>query len=147
MPDFNTIGNIKAGLTKPQLRRLDDLHAQVNVELARVYGNRLSPLVVEVLVQESTTCPEVLASVEGINGCMPTTHAEWSVFVQKLVRNNEIARRNLAFSNARKREALLQEELTSLRPDQRVTLARNGELDRYLEERIQERLDRNECHD
>ncbi|SFL57513.1 hypothetical protein [Shimia aestuarii] len=143
MSDQNTIRNIMAGLTKPQLRRLEDFHTQVAVELARFYGDRLSPIVAHVLVQESTTCPEVLASVEGISGCIPTTHAEWGVFVQKLVNENEIAQRNLAFSDERKREAMRQEELASLRPDQRVTLARNGELDRYLADRIQERLHQN----
>lgn len=144
MSDQNTIVNIKAGLTKNQLRRLDDLHAQVTVELARFYGDRLSPIVAEALVQESTTCPEVLASVEGVDGCMPSSHAKWAVFVQKLVQNNEIARRNLAFSDAKMSEVLCQEELALLRPDQRVTLARNGELDRYLSDRVRERLDRNE---
>jgi len=143
MSDQNTIGNIKAGLTKHQLRRLDDLHSQVTVELARFYGDRLSQIVVDALVQESTACPEVLASVEGIDGCMPSSRAEWGAFVKKLVRSNEIARRNLAFSDAKKSEVLRQEELALLRPDQRVTLARNGELDCYLSDRVRGRLDCN----
>lgn len=116
----------------------------LNVELARHYGDRLATIVAETLVQESTVHPAVLAALEGIRDCMPTTPTEWGAFVRQLVKDNEIAQRNLAFSDEKRREALRQEELSSLRPEQRVTLARKGQLDRYLEKRIQDSLGNNE---
>lgn len=141
MSDHNTIGNIIASLTQAQLKRLEAIQSQVRVELARNYGDRLAPIMAEVLVQESTTHQDVLAAIEGIRDCMPATPDDWRLFVQRLVQNNEMAQRNLAFSGETRREEIRAEEMAKLRPDQRVNLSRSGKLDATLDERVSMRLE------
>ncbi|MDO6800441.1 hypothetical protein [Shimia thalassica] len=95
----------------------------------------------DVLVQESTAHPDVLASIEGIADRLPQTPTEWYSFVQSLVRNNDLAQRNIAFSDETQKVEIRTEELARLRPDQRVTLSRSGTLDEYLEDRVKARLE------
>lgn len=141
MSDLSTIENIIAGLTPAQLQRLDAIHRQVEVELARSYGDRLAPIMTEVLVRESTVHPDVLAAVEGIGGRLPATTPEWRGFVRALVERNEFAERNLAFSDEKLRAELVADELSRLRPDERMRLSRTGKLDAYLNDRVQQRLE------
>ncbi|UWQ57272.1 hypothetical protein K3722_12125 [Leisingera caerulea] len=141
MSDLTTIQNVIVGLTPQQLKRLGEIHAQVNVELARNFGDRLAPIMTDILVQESTTHPDVLAALEGIRESLPQTPAEWRSFVQSLVRNNDLAQRNIAFSDEAQKAEIRTEELARLRPDQRVTLSRSGTLDEYLEDRFKARLE------
>ena len=141
MSDLATIQNIIAGLTPQQVKRLDAIHTQVKVELARNFGDRLAPIMTDVLVQESTTHPDVLAELEGIRESLPQTSSEWSSFVQTLVRKNDLAQRNIAFSDEARRAKMRAEELAKLRPDQRVSLCRSGELDAFLDARVAELLD------
>lgn len=65
-----------AYLTPQQTKRLDVIQTQVKVELARNFGDRLAPIMTEVLVQESTTHPDVLAALEGIRDSLPNTPAD-----------------------------------------------------------------------
>lgn len=139
--DHTTIENIIAGLTPKQRTRLDEIQTEVKVELARCYGDRLAPIMTDVLVQESTTHPDVLAALEGIRDSLPNTLAAWRVFVQGLVRNNDLAQRNIAFSDEATEAKIRADELAKLRPDQRVSLSRSGKLDALLEERVAERLE------
>ncbi len=141
MADLSTIENIIAGLTPAQVKRLDAIHRQVEVELARGYGDRLAPIMTEVLVRESTVHPDVLAAIEGIEGRLPASAPEWRGFVRTLVEKNEMAERNLAFSDEKLRAEFAADELSRLRPDQRISLSRAGKLDAYLDDRVQQRLE------
>lgn len=141
MSDLTAIQNIISGLTPQQTKRLDVIQTQVKVELARNFGDRLAPIMTDVLVQQSTTHPDVLAALEGIRESLPQTLAEWRAFVQNLVRNNDLAQRNIAFSDEAKRAEIRADELANLRPDQRVSLSRSGKLDAILDERVAERLE------
>lgn len=141
MSDLTAIQNIIAGLTPQQTKRLDVIQTQVKVELARNFGDRLAPIMTEVLVQESTTHPDVLAALEGIRDSLPNTPADWRVFVQGLVRNNDLAQRNIAFSDEATKTQIRADELAKLRPDQRMSLSRSGQLDALLDERVAERLE------
>jgi len=141
MSDLATIQNIIAGLTPQQVKRLDAIHTQVKVELARNFGDRLAPIMTDVLVQESTTHPDVLAELEGIRKSLPQTPTEWRSLIQTLVRNNDLAQRNIAFSDEARRAEIRADELARLRPDQRLSLSRSGQLDALLDARVAELLE------
>lgn len=141
MSDLTAIQNIIAGLTPQQTKRLDVIQTQVKVELARNFGDRLAPIMTDVLVQECTTHPDVLAALEGIRDSLPNTLTDWRVFVQGLVRNNDLAQRNIAFSNEATKTKIRADELAKLPPDQRMSLSRAGQLDALLDERVAERLE------
>jgi len=141
MSDLTAIQNIITGLTPQQMKRLDAIQTRVKIELARNFGDRLAPIMTDVLAQESTTHPDVLAALEGVGESLPDTPAEWRVFVQSLVRNNDLAQRNIAFSNEAAKAKIRADELDKLRPDQRVSLSRSGKLDTLLDERVAERLE------
>lgn len=141
MSDLAAIQNIITGLTPQQTKRLDVIQTQIKIELARNFGDRLAPIMTDVLVQESTTHPDVLAALEGIRESLPQTPAEWRSLVHDLVRNNDLAQRNIAFSDEATKAKIRADELAKLRPDQRVSLSRSGKLDALLEERVAERLE------
>ncbi|RBW58440.1 hypothetical protein DS909_05600 [Phaeobacter gallaeciensis] len=141
MSDLTAIQNIIAGLTPHQTKRLEAIQTQVKVELARCFGDRLAPIMTDVLVQESTTNPDVLAALEGIRESLPQTPSDWRAFVQNLVRKNDLAQRNIAFSDEATKVKIRADELAKLRPDQRVSLSRSGKLDAILDERVAARLE------
>lgn len=133
MSDLTAIENVIAQLTPRQHARLSEIHSRVRLELAKEYGDMLAPVIVESLVRASTISPDILAALEGVTEQHTSTDRYWRSFAKGLVKQDELAQRNLAFRAEARNAEIRGEELSKITPSRRMHLARSGELEGMLD--------------
>lgn len=140
--NLNHIEQLEAGLTSKQSEKLSAVRRSVEIALARQYGTRLASIISDKLVKDSILRPDVLAHLEGATVAeLPDEAAGWDRFARDMVEADELAQRNLAFSDAELRERLRGEALASINPQRRISLARDGKLDDLLDSQVEQALD------
>jgi hypothetical protein len=140
--NLNHIEQLEAGLTLKQLEKLTTARRSVEFALARRYGTRLAPIISDKLVRETILLSDVLAYLEGATVAdLPSDAAGWDYFARDMVEADELAQRNLAFSDAELRERLRGEALAAIPPQRRSSLAREGKLDELLKTQVEQALD------
>jgi hypothetical protein len=141
-PSLNHTEQLEAGLQPGQLEKLTAIRRNVEIALARQYGTRLAPIISDKLVREAILRPDVLAHLEGAAVAeLPSEAAGWGRFARDMVEADELAQRNLAFSDAELRERLKGDALASISPQRRMSLAREGKLDELLDAQVEQALD------
>jgi hypothetical protein len=139
--NLNHIEQLEHGLTAKQLEKLETVRRSVEVALARQYGTRLTPIISDKLVKDSILRPDVLAHLEGATVAeLPCNAAGWDHFARGMVEADELAQRNLIFSDAELRERLRGEARAAIPPQRRISLAREGKLDELLETQVEQAL-------
>ncbi|NDW53659.1 hypothetical protein [Aliiroseovarius sp. PrR006] len=140
---MNHVEALEAGLTATQAIKLDGLRHSFEVALARCYGTKLAPIICRKLTQDLILRPDVLAFLEGaMVEEIPDSIDGWDEIAREMVGKDDLAQRNLRFSNEELRLKILSEIQTSMRPAHRLELARSGELDTYLEARVLDELEK-----
>lgn len=141
-PRMNHIEQLEAGLTSKQSEKLTAVRRNVEIALARQYGNRLASIISEKLIKDTILRPDVLGHLEGATVAeLPRDAAGWDRFARDMVEADELAQRNLAFSDAELRQRLRGEALASINPKRRISLAREGKLDELLDTQVEQALD------
>ncbi|MEP6067615.1 MAG: hypothetical protein ABJ246_17380 [Paracoccaceae bacterium] len=130
-----------ASMPSSQKTRLDDIHRQAEVALARVYGNRLVPEVTSRLLDGMILDASVLCTIGGGVDEMPKSSDGWNALAKQLVASDPLAQRCVDFADAKLKEGFRQEALQSLSPTSRMSMTRDNTLDSFLEESVQRRLD------
>ena len=139
--NLNHTEQLEAGLTSKQWEKLTAVRRNVEIALARQYGTRLAPIISDKLIKESILRTDVLAHLEGATVAeLPRDAAGWDRFARNIVETDELAQRNLAFSDAELRERLRGEALASISPQRRISLAREGKLDELLDTQVEHAL-------
>jgi len=139
---MNHTEQLKAGLTSKQSEKLTAIRRNVEIALARQYGTRLASIISDKLIKDTILRPDVLAHLEGATVAeLPNNSAGWDRFARELVKADELAQRNLTFSDAELRERLRGEALASMSPQRRIALAREGKLDELLDTQVEHALD------
>lgn len=140
--NLNHTEQLEAGLSSKQAEKLTAVRRSVEIALARQYGTRLTAIISEKLIKDTVLRPDVLAHLEGATVAeLPRDAAGWDRFAREMVETDELAQRNLAFSNAELRERLRGEALASISPQRRISLAREGKLDELLDTQVEHALD------
>lgn len=139
---MNHIEQLEAGLTSKQAEKLTAVRRNFEIALARQYGNRLASIISDKLIKDTILRPDVLAHLEGATVAeLPRDAAGWDHFAREMVEADELAQRNLAFSDTELRERLRGEALASMSPQRRIALAREGKLDELLDTEVEHALD------
>jgi len=141
MFDLTSAENIVAQLTPQQKKRLGVIHRRVRLELAKEYGDKLAPVIVESLLRSATVDSDVVAAIEGLKGCLPSSDTAWRSFAKRLVEGDDLALRNLSFREAARKAEIRDVELAKISPARRMQLARTGELDALLQQIVSEQLE------
>jgi len=139
---MNHIEQLEAGLTSKQLEKLTAVRRSIEIALARQYGNRLAPIIIDKLVKDLILRPDVLAHLEGSTiRELPSAAYGWNTLARELVEADELAQRNLSYSDGALRERLQVEALASIQPQHRISLAREGKLDELIAARVARALE------
>ncbi|MEO1677861.1 MAG: hypothetical protein AAFU80_06825 [Pseudomonadota bacterium] len=142
MSNLNTTEQVWAGLTKPQLQRLEPIIQGLQVALARRYGNRLAEICADNLLREVVRRPEIVCAIEGVEDPdVPQSKQQFDTLAREMVEADELSMRALAFSDEKKKRELAQEVVNELAPPRRMTLARTGQLDDYVTKEVAARLE------
>lgn len=123
-------------LSPAALERFKNVERKIEVALAKRHGDALHALSVERALALSIFNIDVLESVHG----GPALSAKSINEAVAQVSEDPIIARNLVFSNASRREALKSEALSKLAPPTKISMARNGTLEKHLESAVDSRL-------
>lgn len=135
------IERVSATMPSSQAQRLAEIKQYAEVALARVYGGRIAPELVQRMTDGLILDASVLCSIGGGVDEMPKSADGWDAFAKGLVASEPLAQRCVEFSDAKLKEALRQDELSNLSPQQRMSMARDNSLDAYVDEKVQQRLE------
>lgn len=135
------IERVSATMPSTQAQRLTQIKQAAEVALARVYGGRLAPELVQRMTDGLVLDASVLCSIGSDVDEMPKSADGWDAFAKRLVASEPLAQRCIEFKDAKLKETLRQEVLAGLSPQQRMTMARDNTLDAHVEEKVQLRLE------
>ena len=130
-------------LTANERERLRKCEASLEVSLGVLYGERLATITTEALVREVALDPRVFRFVVtgDTSEIDPDNRSAFKIFAREMVEANEIAVRNLEFSNATRKAELAKQFLESLKPTQRLAFERDGSLTARTEQYVENKLD------
>lgn len=135
------IERVSATMPSSQAQRLTEIKQATEVALARIYGSRLAPELVQRMTDGLVLDASVLCSIGGGVDEMPKSQDGWDAFAKRLVASEPLAQRCIEFNDAKLKEALRQDELSNLSPERRMSMARDNSLDSYVEDKVQQRLE------
>jgi hypothetical protein len=124
-----------------QMKRYREIQRQGELALARVFGGRLHARVSERIVEGMILDPEVLCSIGGGVNEMPTTTEGWHLWAKRAAAKEPLAALSINHSDAQLREELRRDVLDSIRPEQRISMARAGTLDAFVEGEVKARIE------
>lgn len=132
---------IIAGLSPNEMQRYKNAESTLRVHWAAMFGDRLTPLVVDNLAVEAVLNISVL---EAIHGQPPLTEQAWRDLAQELAKGDEWVTRNLAHSDAQAKAEIRERVLADMPGARRMAMQRSGELEAHVESAVCEELD-NRC--
>ncbi len=124
-----------------QLKRLQAAQRQGELALARTFGNRLNARVSERIVAGMVLDPAVLCTIGGGVNELPTDAKGWDRWARAAVEREPLAKLSIDHSDAALKEELRRDVLAGIRPEQRISMAREGTLDTYVEAAVKARLE------
>lgn len=125
-----------------QLRRLESEKKKAGLALARVFGSRLNEAIAERIVEGMVLDPAVLCTIGGGVRELPSGTKGWDVWARYAAENEPLARLSIDASDAALKEQLRQQAHDALPAPKRITMARNGALDAYLDRVVNEKIQR-----
>jgi len=130
-----------AVLPPHQATRLDAVKRNLELALARTYGNRLDARVCQRIVDGVVLDPACLCTIGGGVNEMPTTNEGWDQYARQQAKGEPLAVLSIEASDAVLKEEIRDSELQSMRPERRLQLARAGTLDEHLNSVIASKLE------
>ena len=124
-----------------QLKRLQAAQRQGELALARTFGNRLNARVSERIVAGMVLDPAVLCTIGGGVNELPTDAKGWDAWARTAIEREPLAKLSIDHSDAQLREELRRDVLDSIRPEQRISMARAGTLDAFVESEVKTRIE------
>lgn len=124
-----------------QLKRLESEKHQASLALARVFGHRLHQAVADRIVEGLVLEPETLVTISGGIRELPTDAKGWDRWARDAANKEPLAKLSINHSDAQLREELRREVLAEIRPEQRISMAREGTLDAHVEAAVKARLE------
>lgn len=121
---------VRDNLTSNERKRLQECEVSLEVALRRKFGSRLNEIMVQNIVGKISRDPDVFHYV--VTGDTtridPTNRASFLPLAESKVQGDELARRNIAFSDASLRKKLEGEFMQGLSLENRIRYDRDGSL-------------------
>lgn len=136
------ITNLTSNMSAKSESKLRAVRHEFEVQLARHYGNRLDPMMAKHLVEGVVEVPAVIGAVFGEVDELPKTEGEWREFCRRQIESDELAVRSIEFNDEKEKMRIREDVLNSLAPATRMSMARSGELDDFLDHQVMQSLDR-----
>lgn len=131
-----------AAMSPRERERYAKFETRCRVEIARQFGDRLNRSIVEHLMRLLPLDHRAIQAMSGIEIEVPKSDAQWGALAKELVEGDPLARLNLEHSDARLKAAIREEAISRLSPQKRVSMARNGTLEGWLQDQVTEALQR-----
>lgn len=131
-------------LTAHERERLKECEVSLEVALRQKFGNRLSEIMVQDIVGNISRDPDIFHYVVTGSSTQadPKNRASFLPIAEMQVQGNELARRNLAFSDASLRTKLENEYIQNLKPEARIKYDRDGSLVERMASYVEVELDK-----
>jgi len=124
-----------------QLNRLKAAQREAELALARVYGHRLDSRVSGRIIEGMILAPEVLCSIGGGVNELPTDAKGWDRWAKVAASREPLAKLSIEYSDAQLREEIRRDVLDTIRPEQRLQMARAGTLDAHVDGEVKAKLE------
>lgn len=130
--DAERTTEIEASLTPKERARADNIRSEIKLALARQYPS-LPPILSDALTRDSIGDKALFLSIMGLDGG-PKTPAEYDQIAREMVLADELAVNAVNIANETAVRAARDEALRALSPTRRMSMARAGTLDDYLDD-------------
>lgn len=127
-----------ATLSPSEMQRYSDSVNTLRLHWASLYGDRLSPLVIDNMASEAVLNISVL---EAIHGDPPITEQAWRALAHEIASGDSWVTRNLEHSDAKVKAEIRENTLAALPGARRIAMQRSGELETYIDNAVREELD------
>lgn len=124
-----------------QLRRLEVERHQAALALARVFGHRLHAAVADRIVDGLILDPSTLCTIGGGVRELPNDARGWDAWARAAAEKEPLAKLSIDHSDAALKEELRRDVLKGIRPERRISMARAGSLDSFVEAEVKTRIE------
>lgn len=124
-----------------QLKRVEAEKHQAVLALARVYGHRQCEAVAARIVEGLVLEPETLVAVSGGVRELPHDAKGWDRWARAAAEREPLAKLSLDHSDAELKETIRRNVLAGIRSERRISMARAGMLDAYVEAEVKARIE------
>ncbi|MEM0987334.1 MAG: hypothetical protein AAGK00_00535 [Pseudomonadota bacterium] len=125
-------------ITQKQRERTDAAITRLRIEWAKMYGDRLPPLLTEHLAVEAAVHPEIIAAGHGIG---PQTDDVFRIVAKEVADGQPFVQRALDAADAQLKADIRAERMAEIPPTVKMQMARDGVLDARLDAQVQAELD------
>jgi hypothetical protein len=134
---------VRDNLTSREQERLHECEVSLEVALRQKFGSRLSEIMVRDLVGNFSRDPDVFHYVVtgDITQIDPSNRASFLPIAETKVQGNDLARRNIRFSDAVLRTKLEDDFMQSLSLENRIRHDRDGSLTKRMSAYVETKLD------
>ena len=121
---------VRDNLTSNERKRLQECEVSLEVALRQKFGSRLNEIMVQDIVGKISRDPDVFHYVVtgDTSQIDPSNRASFLPLADSKVQDNELARRNIAFSDASLRKTLEGAYMQGLSLEHRIRYDRDGSL-------------------
>ena len=131
-------------LTARERERLKECEVSLEVALRQKFGNRLSEIMVKDIVGNISRDPDFYHFIVTGDATQvdPSNRASFLPMAESKVQGNDLARRNIAFSDASLRSRLESEFMQNLKPEVRIKYDRDGSIAERMASYVETELDK-----
>lgn len=123
-----------------QKTRLETEQRELELALARVYGNRLHEEIAKRIVASMTLDPQCLCTIGGGVRELPNDRTGWDAYARQQAEQEPLAVLSVNAADAALKESIRQAARDALPAARRMAMARSGELDDHLEAVVRDTL-------
>lgn len=134
------IENLTNGLTWKEQCHLSTVQRDAELALNRMYGGKISDLIMQRLLDGMILDSAVLATVSGGVNELPANQGAWDLWARQTVESDSLATICVANADEQLKAKIHKEALNDLDPAKRMELARNGTIDGYLDDVVKNRI-------
>ena len=130
---FTRINDFNAALSGRAAEKAKSLRQEAEVNLARVYGNDLPPMITDRLIADFAFDGRFITAVFGTVNEMPQNRDAWTAYLHERVQSDPWAVACLASRDHARRANHKKMAVDALSPVDRMTRHRNGTVDSYAD--------------
>lgn len=124
-----------ATLSSNEHARYLEAAGRIRLELAKLHGDKLAEIVIENALLESAMHFDLIPFIHGDD-----TPVNWRGITEGIVAGDDMIQTNLAHSCEAETAQIKEQTLRALRPEQRMSMQRDGTLNTHLENAVSEQL-------
>ena len=132
--------SLRASATESDRIKIAEIKAETRESAARIYGARISELMVQRLTDSVLISEEATVTIKSNHNQMPQSRKGWNELVKAIAEKDEFISANLTSSDARLIAELRAECMAELTPARSIHLYRTGALDGWLKNQIDARM-------